>query len=157
MSPSLTAFSGINMIALTAATGVLAVWAYRQFGITSLLWMVVTKITSALAGLASARYLQPDFESIKQRAESHLDPNPLDTFLTLSVAPHGLILISPLLILLIVAADLRHHGPKLNPTFQPKPLLLLAHRHRLSIGLLAILFTAAPSLLTISLVKSITP
>jgi hypothetical protein len=153
-----TLLTALTLTVLTVASLGLAHFSYRQFGITSIIWVILVKASSfAASSIMTISTQHFDAEKVIQQWQDKFNTAPADLFLTLIAIPQSLHTLSSLCVLLMVAAEFNHFGPKLSSDYQPRPILSNIYRRRVTIGLFAVLFACAPSLLTIFIVKTMTP
>jgi hypothetical protein len=151
----ITSLNGIILIALVAAAIGLAYSSYRQFAITAIIWILAATASRALAALATAR-ITPyiDAEKLIQQGHTTTQNDPTDLFLILVTAPHLLYNASSLFLVLITASEFNHLGIRFFAGFQSRPILPHIFRYRIAYGILAVLFSAAPPLMSYFLTKS---
>lgn len=153
-----TLVTALTLTALVVAALGLAHFSYRQFGITSIIWVLLVKASSfAVSSIMTISTQQFDAEKVIQQWQDKFNTAPTDLFLTLIAIPQSLHHLSALCLVLIVAAELNHLGLRFTTGFRSRPILPLIYHHRLTIGIFAVLFACAPSLLTIFIAKNITP
>jgi hypothetical protein len=147
----ITSLNGIVLIALVAAAIGLAYSSYRQFGITAIIWILAATASRALAALITAR-ITPHIDTEKLIQEWQTDPT--DLFLILVSAPHLLYHASSLFLVLITASEFNHLGIRFSAGFQSRPILPHIFRYRITYGMLAVIFSASPPLMSYFLTQS---
>ena len=149
-----TLILSLTLTALAVAVIGLAHFSYRQFGITSIIWVLLVTVSRGIAGLIMTKF-NPHFDAERQvqHWQDKFNTDATDLFLTLIAVPMSLQHLSALCLVLIVASELNHLGLTFSTGFRSRPILPTIYRHRFSIGILAILFSAAPSLFTFVIAK----
>lgn len=128
---------------IAIATTGFAVWAWRTFDISVLLWVIIVRVSAVCAMMTS---FLPDSarmqEAVRRLNESGQNPKQILAALLMLPWNGGLVLV-----LLVAAAEILHAGPKLNPAFCPQRIFSGLHALRHVFGALAVLAPWVPHIL----------
>lgn len=144
----LTSIVGLNGIILCIAALWVATWAYRRFGITSLLWLIAAK---ALGTVASLAVVLPDadrYKRVLERIQAQFGATEMNAAFILIAFQKSFVLFPPFCLMILVAGEINHFGTRLNPEYSPSPALNRCHAWRFFVGALAIAGAVGPSLIT---------
>ena len=141
----LTTASGICSLLFVVLGLWLSYWAHQRFGIVTLLWIVTTKIAGAASGFAVPSATEAVIKLSIAPIQRVLGVTLGQAIAVYAMIPTFFELASMLCLLVVLAGELGHFGPDLEPSYAPHPLLKLAYRIRHFVGAFAILLAIVPA------------
>jgi hypothetical protein len=150
----LSTFAGISGTALCIVALWLATWAFRHFGITSLLWLIAVKASGSIASLAITLPDPKKVQRAYERIQAQFDTSLGDAAASLIYIRPALGLLPPLCLMIIVAGEIGHYGTRLRADYLPSPSVRRCYSWRVVIGILAVFAAIAPSIIIAYVMRS---
>ena len=110
--------SNLTAVAFASVALSLAAWSYRRFGLTIFIWLILVRVCSTIT---SAVVMIPDpanAQKALERVQKKLESDVFDALQTIWIVPITLTLLSNILLLLLIAAELGHFGPKIVADYE---------------------------------------
>ena len=141
LTPTFTALT----VVMSVGAIWMAIWAWRTFRISILMWLVVGRIVGGASALLNISPDHAKLESALKTLQTQSNLSPSDLFTSMAYLTNLFPMLSSLGLLLIALGEFSHFGPSITPSYKPHWVLTFVYRLRHLFGIFAVTCALVPS------------
>ena len=134
-----------STFALSVSAIWVAVWAWRTFRVSVLMWLVAGRVIGAASLLLMIVPDRAKLDSAIRTLQTQSDLNPADLFVSIASLNTFFPTLSTLGFLLIALGEISHFGRRIATSYEPHWVLVLVYRLRNLFGVIAVTSALVPT------------